>query len=363
MISPRRLLSLLLLIAAPFAARGADAPATGEFRLTFTQRSDLSTNVEICHRMGWELMAEAAAKVDYNLPDESFEVYIPSDYTGEKPFGLFVFVSPSPSGRLMGMYRKSMDERHLIWIGPNKCGNDRINRPRMGLPIDAAISMKARYNIDPDRVYIAGVSGGGRIASMLGVGFPDIFKGGFYMIGCNFYRRELSTEQKGRYFERSYSVPPAKIFAMARKQSKHVFLTGDDDPNREQTDLYYKGFKRDGFDHITYLQVPGMPHRAPDPEWFEKGMAALDEKLPATPVAAKPAVTPAKPATRPAPTAATEPSDPAYIADRLLTRARLYVDNKQYELSREKLNWIIEHFPTTPAAAQASKILADIKDK
>ena len=166
--------------------------------------------------MGWVLAAEAAAKVDYNLADESFEVYVPADYTGEKPFGLFVFCSPSPSGRPMGPFLKSMDERHLIWIGPNKAGNDRVNRPRMGLAIDAAISMKAKYNIDPDRVYVAGISGGGRIASMLGVGYADIFKGGFYMIGCNFYRQELSVEQHGAAFPQSYRVPPAIIFNLAQ---------------------------------------------------------------------------------------------------------------------------------------------------
>ena len=156
-----------------------DSSKTGSFNLTFTKRSDLSTNIELCKRMGWDLAAEAAAKVDYVLSEESFEVYIPADYTGDKPYGLFVFCSPSPSGRPMGHILKSLDEHHLIYVGPNKAGNDRVNRPRMGLMIDAALSMKARYNIDPDRVYVSGVSGGGRIASMLGVGYADIFHGGF----------------------------------------------------------------------------------------------------------------------------------------------------------------------------------------
>jgi hypothetical protein len=339
----------------------SDKPQTGSFQLTFTKRSDLSTNIELCKRMGWDLAAQAAAKVDYTLADESFEVYIPPDYTGEKPFGLFVFCSPSPSGRPMGPFLKSMDAHHLIWIGPNKTGNDRVNRPRMGLMIDAALSMKARYNIDPDRVYVSGVSGGGRIASMLGVGYADIFKGGFYIIGCNFYRQELSVEQKGAAFPKSYSVPPAKIFNFARKQSKHVFLTGDHDPNREQTEIYYKAFKKDGFEHITYLQVPGMGHRPPDSEWFEKGMAALDEKLPA--VSAKPVTKVQKPTTMPAAASSTQPADPNAVADHLLSTARLYIDNKQYEIGRKKLAWIVEQYPRTPAAAEAKKLLGELAGK
>jgi len=336
-----------------------DASKTGAFNLTFTKRSDLSTNIELCKRMGWDLAAEAAAKVDYVLSEESFEVYIPADYTGDKPYGLFVFCSASPSGRPLGHILKSLDEHHLIYVGPNKAGNDRVNRPRMGLMIDAALSMKARYNIDPERVYVSGVSGGGRIASMLGVGYADIFHGGFYIIGCNFYRQEISIEQKGAAFPKSYSVPPAKIFNFARKQSKHVFLTGDTDPNREQTETYYKAFKKDGFEHITYFQVPGMGHRPPDAEWFEKGMQALDEKI--EPIT-KPAAASAKPATRPA-AAASQPTDPAAVADHLLATARLYIDNHQLELGRKKLAWIIENYPKTPAAAEAKKLLEDLVKK
>ena len=364
MVALRILGTVLLLSSVSRMALADDAPAekptTGSFQLTFTKRSELSTNIELVKRMGWDLAAEAAAKIDYNLPDESFEVYIPADYTGEKPYGLFVFVSPSPSGRPIEKYLKSMDEHHLIWIGPNKCGNDRINRPRMGLPIDAALSMKARYNIDPDRVYVAGASGGGRIASMLGVGYADIFKGGFYIIGCNFYRQEPSVEQKGAAFPKSYSVPPAKIFQQARKQSKHVFLTGDTDGNREQTETYYNAFKRDGFEHITYLQVPGMGHQAPNEEWFEKGMAALDENLPALPV--KPTLVTLKPATRPL-VGATQTATPREVADHLLSTARLYIDNKQYERGKEKLNWIIQNYPNTPAATEAKKMLNELAGK
>ena len=123
------LMTLALLAPATLAAEVfEDASKTGAFNLTFTKRSDLSTNIELCKRMGWDLAAEAAAKVDYVLSEESFEVYIPADYTGDKPYGLFVFCSPSPSGRPMGHILKSLDEHHLIYVGPNKAGNDRVNR-------------------------------------------------------------------------------------------------------------------------------------------------------------------------------------------------------------------------------------------
>jgi hypothetical protein len=343
------------------AARAEDAPAkSAPFTVTFNDRSDQSTNAYIASRMGWPLAAQEAAKVDYKLPEESFEVYVPADYTGDKPFGLLVFVNPHPSGRPPQNYLPLLDKHHLIYVGPNKVGNDRFVRLRMGLAIDAVENMRKRYKIDPDRIYVSGISGGGRVASMLGVGFADVFRGGFYIIGCDFYKEEKSTEKNG-YYRRSYNVPPAKIFNLARKASKHVFLTGDNDGNRDQTQLYYNGFKRDGFEHITYFQVPGMGHQAPDAEWFEKGLTALDEPVAAPPVTAT-AKRPTAPATRPAAPTAQALDRPA-IAARLLATAQMYVDNKQYERGREKLAWIAQNFADTPAGVTARRLLNELKAK
>jgi hypothetical protein len=235
----------------------------------------------------------------------------------------------------------------------------------MGLTIDAAVNAQKTFKIDPNRVYVCGVSGGGRVASMLGVGFPDVFRGGFYIIGCNFYRQERSVEQNG-VFKRSYNVPPTKYYVMAKKQNKHVFLTGDTDGNREQTEIYYKGFVRDGFEHSTYFQVPGMGHSPPPQDWFAKGMDALDAKLPdpatTTRPVAKTAAAAVTPTTRKSP--ATQPArTPAEDAQKLLAHAKLFVDAKQYPLAREKLRYIVAQYPGTPGVRGAAKLLEDIANK
>ena len=98
-------------------------------------------------------------------------------------------------------------------------------------------------------------------------------------------------------------------------------------------------------------------------------MAAAPQTRPAS---AGPATKPtiAAAATRPAAVAAAAsapgttwnnnaPSD----ADRLLSVARLYLDNHLYPKAREKLREVIQKHPGTPAAEQAKKLLNDIKDK
>jgi hypothetical protein len=139
--------------------------------------------------------------------------------------------------------------------------------------------MKSLYRIDKTRVYAAGLSGGGRAASMLGVGFPDVFAGGCYIVGCDFYR-DVAAGGPGLLWARNFFPPPPALFKLARTRSRHVLFTSERDTNREQTESNYKAFLNDGFKHVTLLEPPAMGHAPPDTQWFEKGIDALDAPEP-----------------------------------------------------------------------------------
>src|SRR5947209_3298871 len=184
------LLALLTLGAIGAPAAPTTRPQTGQFQISFTDRSPDSAPERLARRAGWSLakLKKEGAEIEYDLPKESFEIYIPDSYDGSMPYGLLVWISPSPSGKPMGQYREVLNRHRLIYIGANNSGNQRLVLARLGLAIDAAFNVTRRYAIDPDRVYVTGVSGGGRCASILGVIAPDIFRGGMYMIGSDFYR-------------------------------------------------------------------------------------------------------------------------------------------------------------------------------
>jgi poly(3-hydroxybutyrate) depolymerase len=170
-----------------------------------------------------------------------------------------------------------LDKHHLIWISANRAGNSRSVMVRLGLALDAAANMKTRYSIDPDRIYVAGGSGGGRCASMLGVSCPDVFHGGVYIIGCDYFR-EIPTGEPNKIWPRSYSQPSPRLLGFAKQRSRHVLLTGEQDMNRPQTKANFEqGFRRDGFEHVEYLEVPGMGHRLPPADWIEKAVQFLDD--------------------------------------------------------------------------------------
>src|SRR5258706_8846228 len=331
------LLAIFIAILAPAApALAADEAKTGSYHTTFTDRSPLSAVEAQAKRFGWQMAGLNASQFEknYDLPNESFEVNVPESYKAGDGWGLLVWVSAGGGGNVHEGWRDVLEKHKLMWIGPNKVGNERAIWCRMGLAIDAAHNMKKRYDINPNRVFIAGASGGGRVSSMLGVCYPDIFKGGMYIIGCNYYREMTAPNTGGQVWHRGYAPPPGEILIQAKKNVSHVLLTGETDPNREQTKEYYeKGFKKDGFLHVTYIEVPGMDHQPPNAEWFEKGLVAMEDLKPpaAATLPAKTEKAIADKEKSPAAAASTAESTPAQEADKLLRNARLYIENQLYK--------------------------------
>ena len=62
---------------------------------------------------------------------------------------------------------------------------------------------------------------------------------------------------------------------------------GETDPNREPMKaIFDAGFTAEKFKHATFYDVPGLGHRSPGGEWFEKAIEAHDPAaiwLPADP--------------------------------------------------------------------------------
>lgn len=393
---PRWSVLVLLTLALPAPLLPQDAPAekdekpkTGSFQLTIKERSKHSAILPMTARLGWGTKSEveAAAKkdggeVDYDVAKESFDVFVPEDYTGSEPYGLVVWVSPGPGGAPRPDWLDVLRKHKLIWIGGTNVGNHRTRWVRLGVSIDAADYLQKAYKVDPYRVYVSGASGGGKCASILGVAFPEVFTGGaFPIIGTFYYRLvEAGVNEQGQktFYQRGYNRPSPKLLGTAMKERRYVLLTGDNDDNRPSTDLISKAMVKDGFKYVTYFQVPGMGHQAPPADWFEKGIAALDEKRDEVAqvaeknkenketVATAPARDPEPASGKPQaakPAADGEPAGPDAEAERVMKLARLYLDNRMYNRAREKLNLVVKQYPKSPSAAEAQKILKEIGQK
>jgi len=256
----------------------------GRFRTAFTERSPLSDIQVFLERYQHEF--EEIAQVDpargaYDLAAESFEVYVPESYRPQTPWGLFVWISPGPFGGLGKPENlQVLEEKLLIWIGANNAGNNRFGWDRVGLALDAAHAMTKLYTIDDERVYVAGYSGGGRVASGMAVLYPEVFQGGFFFYGCDYFRKITVPDKPGAHWPPGFAPPSRSVLKLVRERNRYVLLTGELDFNRPQTGVYHRQFLNDRFQHVTYFEIPQANHYdGVRGEWFAKGIDALDTPL------------------------------------------------------------------------------------
>ncbi len=265
----------------------ADEPRpgrTGSYRVAFTERSPLSSRQRFYerHQLTPPEIAEVEASTPlYELAEESFEVHVPEGYDGTEGYGLFVWVSPTPSGKVRREDNLAvLADKRLIWVAANKSGNPRPRWDRIGLALDAVHSMTKLYRIDERRVYAGGYSGGGRISTMLSVLYPELFQGGFLFMGCDYYKLVPVPDKPGAVWPASFREPPREAMKRVRERNRYVFVTGEHDFNRSQTRVFHRLYKKDGFRHVTYLEIPGADHYyGVRGEWLGKGIEALDSGL------------------------------------------------------------------------------------
>jgi len=247
------------------------AHRTGEFDAVLPRRSRESGAERWSERFQFPGSLEGW---DYDLATESFSVYVPSGYDPEgEPYGVVVWISPFDSGSIPEGLRSVFDERRLIWIAPNNAGNSRHLFPRSGLALDAAENITRAYHIDSDRVFVSGLSGGGRMAAMLAVDYPDVFSGGFPIIGVTTYL-EVRMETTPGLLVTRYPEPSRDMLRRARRQP-FVIMTGSGDFNREECRLTAAAYEREGFEHLHFIDIDGMGHEMPSPENFARGLDLL----------------------------------------------------------------------------------------
>ncbi len=146
---------LVVFLFVSFSAKSADV-RTGNFR-------ESTTVVEVA---GEEWAANFASYVDADQ-EVTWSIVVPDNYDSEIPAGVLVYISPSNSGRLPRNWDSVLAEKNLIWVSANRSGNRVDTRKRIAYGLLGPSFIAKNYKIDADRIYVAGLSGGGRVASIL----------------------------------------------------------------------------------------------------------------------------------------------------------------------------------------------------
>lgn len=247
----------------------ADALESDQGIIRFSQSASYATEAEVKRRFGFK-----DSTSQYDIAKESFLVIAPGSYTTNSIWGLMVWISPSDEVQIPLDWQSELQRHGFLLIGARNSGNNRAVIDRARLALDATSNMCRQFKIDRRRIYIAGFSGGARMASMLGVAWPDVFRGTFSVCGVNFYRNVKTTT--GRLYVAAYTPDP-RYLSMAKKSGRFVLLTGENDMNRENTKTVMKeGFLKDGFNQVLCLELPGMKHAMPGAVEFNRALDYLD---------------------------------------------------------------------------------------
>ncbi len=189
-----------------------------------------------------------------------WEITVPENYDPANPPGVIVYISPQDTIKIPSGWLDVTDKMNLIWIAALKSGNKVPANERMVKAMLPLAVIQSNYKINPERVYITGFSGGGRVASLAATYYPGIFKGAIYNCGANFWNQEN----------------PEQIEQI--KQNRFVFLTGSQDFNLNDTKNIYAKYKKAGAKNIKLMVVNRMGHANPKRRKFAQALEYLDER-------------------------------------------------------------------------------------
>lgn len=211
------------------------------------------------------------------LADERFHLRIPNGHDASTPAGLIVWVSPTADGRPPPALDPASDELGLIAVGADRAGNDRTLTDRFQLILDAVETARRRHLIDDRRIYIAGLSGGGRVAAILQCTMPDLFAGAMPIVGLDSYHA-APTGSGGRNPTRwpaSFGKPVPPVFRLAREHRIGA-ITGEMDVNHPEMIARARLMADDGL-QVRLEIVPGMGHAMPDAARIAETLRWVDE--------------------------------------------------------------------------------------
>jgi len=226
--------------------------------------------------IGKRLLGGAASKLDRAdrvLALEKLHVRTPVRYSPREPSGLLVWIDADDECHLPEAFFDAFDSANIVVAGFDKCGNSRPVANRYQLALDAVATVSRRFHIDRRRVYIAGISGGGRVASILQGCFPDIFAGAIPIVGMSCFDRVPTA--RGRHVPAAYARPHGRLMDLLRRR-RIAPITGAKDFNHAEIGAAAQIMRGEGL-LVTVFETQEQGHDLPKPALFAQALKWVDE--------------------------------------------------------------------------------------
>jgi predicted esterase len=218
-------------------------------------------------RLDWQFAARefglAALKLpaDFDSTKQRYQLYVPKSYDPKKAWPLVLFISSGNDPAGWASWRETCERSGVLFCSPYGAGNTVAAGPRTRIILDVLDDVRRRYRTDPDQTYLAGFSGGGRMACTLAFALPEQFGGVIPVCGTNPLPR--LTYLRHRVHDR-LSV---------------AFATGETDFNRKENEVYMHPQLADLGVRTRLWVVPKLGHGIPPGPVFAELYRWLEEDL------------------------------------------------------------------------------------
>ena len=256
---------------------------SGFFQSRYRIRSTSQTRV--ANMMG----KKDEAGEEYDLANESYQIYVPETYRAGLPHALLIWLDHFDAPKLPP-WQKVFDNRNIIWASPNKAGSEKgahsFSR-RVALASDLRIDIAKRFTIDPERIYIAGWMDNAGPATALVTYDPASYQGALFLNGVGYYRDinhprsdndddNKKKREKGDNEWLALYPKPTRSWRAAQNR-RMVMLVGTSATNFSRcNETYNKGFRAEGFKYFKYAEVPKGTDHLPSDNYADGAIGFLE---------------------------------------------------------------------------------------
>lgn len=257
---PRLALALL-------AAAAALAPARADLPTGFTANVPVTAPT----RLDWTFVVTNRTVADppptlleagYDSTKQRFDLYLPPRKDAKQPLPAVVFVSPGDDAGGWKAFEPTCTKLGIAFVAVRGAGNNVPPPKRVRVVLDCLDEVRRHVSLDPDRTYLSGFSGGGRIACLIGFALPEHVGGVLPLCAAGDLRAEPWLRHR------------------AADRLSAALVTGATDFNRGEVELWRGPLWRDlGIRTRVWVQ-PGLGHAVPSAATLGQAVAWLEEDRP-----------------------------------------------------------------------------------
>lgn len=196
---------------------------------------------------------------NYDSRQQRYERFVPpapKSRNDGSPAILFVSAGDNPAG--WSQLESVCRQKGIVFASPYDAGNNTPMPRRVRIVLDVLDDLRRQCRIDPDRTYIAGFSGGGRVACAIAFALPELFGGALPVCAGGELREE----------------PWLRHRAIDRLSI--AFLTGTEDFNQGEVERFRGPMFSEMGIRTKVTVVPKLGHSIPDAKAFQAALEWLD---------------------------------------------------------------------------------------